>query len=196
MSDDLRAGLRVSQVSIVWTVATSTAAIALGLVTPSLVLVAFGLTGLLDAAGSTALVVHFRHSLRHEAFSERHERIALRIVGAGLVVTGAATVVESVRRLVTHHEGHGSGAGAVIAAASVVVLGLLAARKRRIARVIQSEALRADGLLSATGALLAIVTVAGSALTVAWWLDAGSALVIGLAAAVLGVTSLGRRAVG
>src|SRR4051812_7979464 len=155
MSDDLRGGLRVSQFSIIWTVVTSSAAITLGITTPSLVLVAFGLTGLLDAAGSIALVAHFRHALRHEVVSEKHEHVALQIVGTGLVVTGAATAVESVRRLVTHHEGHGSGAGAVIAAASVVVLAILAARKRRIARVVGSDALRADGLLSATGALLA-----------------------------------------
>ena len=80
MSDDLRGGLRVSQVSIIWTVVTSSAAITLGITTPSLVLVAFGLTGLLDAAGSIALVVHFRHALRHDVVSAKHERVALQIV--------------------------------------------------------------------------------------------------------------------
>jgi divalent metal cation (Fe/Co/Zn/Cd) transporter len=193
MSDDLRAGLRVSAISIAWTTVTSAVAIGLGLTTPSLVLIAFGVTGLLDAAGSIALVAHFRHTLRHEVVSERHEQIALRIVSVGLIVTGAATGAESVRRLLTHHAGESSAAGAVIAAASVVVLGALAHRKRVIAERVSSDALLADSHLSATGALLAVVTVAGAALTVAWWLDAAAALVIGVAAATLGVRSLRTR---
>ena len=78
--EHLRAGVRVSAVSIVWTVGSSAAAIVLGLAADSIVLVAFGLTGVLDALGSATLVVHFRHALRHEAFSDRHERIALRTV--------------------------------------------------------------------------------------------------------------------
>ena len=74
----LRAGVRVSIVSIVWTAAASGAAIAIGIAGHSLVLVAFGATGVLDAAGSATLLVHFRHALRHEAFSAAHERLALR----------------------------------------------------------------------------------------------------------------------
>jgi len=58
-SDDLRAGLRVSAVSIAWTLSSSVAAVAIGIATGSLVLIAFGLTGVLDAAGSATLVVHF-----------------------------------------------------------------------------------------------------------------------------------------
>jgi hypothetical protein len=35
------------------------------------VLVAFGLTGILDAAASATLVVHFHHATRNESFSSR-----------------------------------------------------------------------------------------------------------------------------
>ena len=48
--EHLRAGVRSSTASIAWTVAASVASVALGLGAKSLVLVAFGLTGLLDAA--------------------------------------------------------------------------------------------------------------------------------------------------
>src|SRR5213592_2850156 len=84
----LRAGLRVSATSIAWTVASSALALEVGLRANSLVLVAFALTGVLDAAGSATLVAHFAHALRHEAFSERHERRALGVVTAGLLVVG------------------------------------------------------------------------------------------------------------
>ena len=54
MRDDqpVRSGLTVSVVSLVWTVASSIAAVGVGLASSSLVLVAFGATGTLDAVGS------------------------------------------------------------------------------------------------------------------------------------------------
>jgi divalent metal cation (Fe/Co/Zn/Cd) transporter len=192
MSDDVRAGLRVSAVSVVWTVLTSAVAIALGIDAGSLVLVAFGVTGLLDAAGSAALVVHFRHALHHEAMSEARERVAHQVVSIGLVGTGVATGAESVRRLITGAVAHRSAAGAVVAAVSIVVLAALALRKRRIASRVGSPALAADGWLSATGALLAIVTVVGAVLSGhdgTAWVDPTAALVIGATAVVVGVTS-------
>ncbi|HZN15747.1 MAG TPA: cation transporter [Acidimicrobiales bacterium] len=190
MSDDVRAGLRVSTTSLVWTAVTSTTAVVVGVASHTLVLVAFGATGVLDGAGSLALVLHFRHALRHEAISEARERLAHRIVGIGLIVTGVATAAESIRRLAVHAESHRSTFGAGLAAASIVVLALLARRKIAVAARIPSPALRADGLLSATGALLAVVAVLGAAVTIAWWVDAAAALVIGAAAAGTGVTSL------
>jgi divalent metal cation (Fe/Co/Zn/Cd) transporter len=68
---------------------------------------------------------------------------------------------------------------------SAVVLAVLAWRKERVGRSIPSRALVADGWLSATGSLLAIVTVAGTGFTALygwWWVDPGAAAVIGVAA--------------
>src|SRR4051812_10157280 len=96
---DVRAGAAVSVLSIVWTALTSSTSVAIGVAGGSVVLVAFGCTGLLDAAGSIALVVHFRHSLRHGQLSDRHERIALNVVTIGLLIVAAATGFESVHRL-------------------------------------------------------------------------------------------------
>ena len=181
----LRAGVRVSVVSIAWTVVSSTAAIVLGIASGSLALIVFGAAGVLDAVGSVSLVVHFRHALRHEAFSQRHERIALRLVTAGLVAVGGLTAVESGRRLVEGVRPHGAAAGIVLTGASVLVLGLLSRRKRHIAGNIPSRALLADGWLSATGALLAAVTVAGTALSASfgwWWADPTAAGLVALGA--------------
>ena len=75
-TNHLRAGLQLSVASVAWTVFASTAAVALGIRAGSLVLVAFGFTGLLDAVGSATLVLHFRRALRHEAFSDRREQLA------------------------------------------------------------------------------------------------------------------------
>jgi divalent metal cation (Fe/Co/Zn/Cd) transporter len=187
----------VSAVSIVWTTVSSTAAISLGIGAGSLVLVVFGVAGLLDTVGSATLVIHFRHALRHEEFSQRHERLALRLVTGGLVAVGSLTAIESGRRLLEGVHPHAVAGGVALAGASTLVLGLLSQRKRRIAGHIPSRALLADGWLSATGALLAAVTVAGTGLTAAfewWWADPAAAAVVALGAVSIAAVMAGAEA--
>lgn len=176
--------------SFAWTVFSSSASVAIGIAQNSLVLVAFGLTGVLDSAGSAALVVHFRHAVRHEAFSERHERLALRVVTIGLIVVGTLTAVESVRRLIGSIHGESVPAGVALAATSAVVLAVLSSRKRRLASAVASRAVLADGWLSGMGALLGVVTVLGTGLASAfdwWWLDPMAAAVVAGGAVIAGV---------
>lgn len=189
----LLAGLRVSVVSIVWTLVACSAAIATGLIDGSLALVAFGLTGLLDGAGSAVLVVHFRHALAHRVISSAHERLALRVVSIGMIVIGVSTSAESARRLIVNEAGRGSAIGIAIAGASAVVLTLLAVAKARIAEKVSSDALRADGRLSATGGALALIALAGAAFTsrsAPHWIDPAAALCVAIVAAAIGALGL------
>jgi divalent metal cation (Fe/Co/Zn/Cd) transporter len=187
---DFRSGLRVSLLSILWTMAASAVSITVGLSAGSLVLVAFGCTGFLDAAGSIALVIHFRHALKHEVFSHRRERIAFLIVNGGLAMVAVTTVAESVGRLISGSHGGRSVVGIIVAAGSIAVLALLARRKIAIGRAIRSRALVADGLLTTTGAVLAVVTVAGTVLAAVgwWWADPVAALAVAIGA--LGVAAI------
>ena len=186
----LREGLRVSQASLGWTIVAGSCAVVIGLIGNSLVLVAFGLTGLLDGVGSGSLIIHFHHSQRHEAVSERHERRALAVVTAGMATIGLATVADSIYRLSVREESNPLPLGIAVAGVSVVVLTLLAVRKHQISRRIPSHALHADGLLSAMGAVLATVTLAGTGLNAAlgwWWIDPIAAVVVGCGAIGLSV---------
>src|ERR1700749_3597124 len=54
---DIEAGLRVSYVSLIWTLVAGTAAMVIGIAANSLVLISFGVIGLLDAVGSGSLIV-------------------------------------------------------------------------------------------------------------------------------------------
>ena len=190
LSLSLREGLRVSQVSLGWTITAGGCAVAIGVVGNSLVLVAFGLIGLLDGVGSGSLIVHFRHSQRHEAVSERHERLALVIVTAGMGTIAIATAAASTYRLWAHAGGKAQPFGIVLAGLSVVVLAVLAVRKRQISRRIPSHALHADGWLSAVGAVLGLVALAGTGLNARfgwWWIDPAAAIAVAVGAAGLGV---------
>ncbi len=189
-ADDVSAAISVSMISVAWTVMTSALAVVFGLVSSSLVLLAFGLTGTIDAAGSWALALHFRHVRHHDEISPQRERRAHMIISVGLIVVGSAAVAESVHRLITSRGSERSVIGALIAGASVVALGILATVKHRVARRLQSAPLRSDGNLSATGALLGIVAVVCTALHGVTWLDPTCALVIGVVASASGLYSL------
>jgi len=186
------AALRISVLSVLWTVAASTASIVVGVRTGATVLVAFGAIGVVDAVGSIALAYHFHHGLRHDELSEALERLAHRVVLIGLFSVGCAAIVGGLLRLMLDPASSGSNAGVALAAASLVALVVLSARKVRIARRVSSNALLSDGHLSAIGAAQAAVALAGTAATrwLGWhWADAASTVVVGCVAAALAIST-------
>ncbi len=191
--EHLRAAFRVSVLSVGWTVSASATAIGSGIAAHALVLVVFGLTGVLDAAGSWTLALHFRHALKHETISIAREELALRVVSVGLLTIGLFTIEESARRLATGGAAHPSAVGIAITGASIAVLTGLTARKRWAARLVRSKALLADSWLSATGAALAVIAIIGTTLGArASWIDPVAALIVALIAAGVGITFLRR----
>ena len=183
----VNAALLISAQSATWTILTSTLAVGLGFHAHTVVLVAFGAIGYLDAIGSLALVHHFRHGLRNDELSDHLERAAHRIVLGGLLVVGTASLVTGLVRLDSTHRAGSSSAGVVLAAVSFVALIVLSIRKQRIARQVHSKALLSDGHLSAIGAAQAVVALAGTA--IARWLDWQWA--DGAATAVIGAVAVG-----
>ena len=187
----VRAAFAVSLLSIAWTVLAGSAAVALGLGSGSVVLVAFGAIGFLDALGSAALAYHFRHALRHDVLAEDLERLAHRIVSIGLVVVGGAAVIGGGLRLLLGGVTTSSVAGTVVAGVSVVALSALSRRKVVLARRVGSPALRSDGHLSAVGAAQAAVTLLGTMTAlIGWhWADPAAAVAVGVVALSVGVQS-------
>ncbi len=185
----LHSAVRVSTISAAWTLIASTAAIVIGLLDDSLALVAFGVVGILDCTASVALVAHFRDA-RSGGTAEHLERIALRIVTIGLVTVGLVTGAFSVMHLVDHHEATASARNVLLAATSLIALTALSLRKHHIAIRLDSHALLADSRLSAVGAVLAAVTLGGTAASRSlgwWWADPIAALAIAVVAVCLGV---------
>jgi divalent metal cation (Fe/Co/Zn/Cd) transporter len=182
----VNAGFRISVISASFTLASSAAAISVGIATSTVVLLAFGAVGLLDAVGSIALAYHFKHGLRHDALSDELERLAHRIVLTGLLVVGLSAVIVGATRLALGASSDTTIAGIVLASVSLAVLSVLAWRKTVIARRVGSAALRSDGHLSAIGAAQAGVALAGTAAT--YWFDWSSADAI--ATTVVGVLAI------
>jgi divalent metal cation (Fe/Co/Zn/Cd) transporter len=188
---DVRSALRISLVSCGWTVTVGIGAVAGGLLSRSTVLAAFGAVGFVDGVGSAALAHHFRRGLRHEELADHLEQMAHRIVISGLIIVGSAAIVVASIRLATGAASESSAVGTALAAASVVVGVMLWRAKRRLAPLVQSDALRSDGHLSAVGAALAGVTVCGvAAARTGWsWTDSAAAAVVGAATVAIGITT-------
>lgn len=98
-----------------------------------------------------------------------------------LILLWAYLAATSIIGLVIRMEPEGSGAGLAISAAAVIVMPLLAWRKRVANRTIQSSALRADIVETISCAYMAGATLVGVALSTVlgwWWAEYVAALAL------------------
>ena len=130
---------------------------------------------------STILVRRFRHERLDLKPSDELERLAAQAIGVILLLIAVYLSVRAVKALADGSVPEVSPLGIVLTSASVIVLPILAIAKLRLADPLGSQALRADGVLSAAGAGLAAATLSALALDAALdsgWADSLAALLI------------------
>ncbi len=147
--------------SVAWAAVAGVASVAAGAVAASVALLAFGLDSVIDGAASAVLVWRFRLELRQAGRPGLGERMAARAVAAAMLAAAAYVVAQAAWALITRAHPRQAGPGIALLAGSAVVLPLLGSAKLRLARRLQSQALRGDGVLSAAGAVLAAAALAG-----------------------------------
>jgi divalent metal cation (Fe/Co/Zn/Cd) transporter len=178
---DLEKAVSASVLTIVWDTVLGAIAIGTAVVTGSVALAAFGLDAAIDAGASVLLVRRFRAELRHAHLGHSHERQALAVVGIALLTFGALIAAGSVHALITQNPPDVSAFALGQAVASVVFLPPLAFWKRKLASRLGSRALRGDSILTAAGAMLALLAFLGLLLERTlglWWADPVAALLI------------------
>lgn len=178
---DLDAAIVASWLTVAWDSVVGTLAIATAVVTGSVALAAFGLDAAIDGAASVLLIRRFRAERRHAHLGAAHERQALVVVGVALLTFGVLIAVVSIHELVAHEASDVSGFAMAQAAVSAVALPPLAYRKHKLAKRLDSRALRGDSILTAAGAVLALLAFVGLVLKRAfgwWWADPAAALLI------------------
>ena len=164
-----------------WALLVAFASLAAGFAANSTALVGFGLSSFVDGTASLVLVQRFRHERLDLRPSDELERRAVQAIGVILILIAVYLAVRAVIALAEGSGPESSPLGVVLTTASVLVLPFLARAKLRLAGPLESQALRADGVLSAAGAGLAGATLAGLALTTTldwWWADSVAALTI------------------
>jgi divalent metal cation (Fe/Co/Zn/Cd) transporter len=190
----LRHAVRLSALSIAWSGAVGSIAVYAALVSGSLSLLGFGADAVIDSVASIVLVWRFLDETRQPHRAVRVERAAERVVGLALVALALYLAASAIRALAAQTHPEASSVGLALLFASVVVLPPLAIGKYRVARRLESGALRADSILTAVAALLAAISLASLAASQAfglWWADAGAALVVAAIVLREGWRSLG-----
>ena len=185
-SSELRAALRLEIITIVWMVIEAAVAIAAGIVARSLLLVAFGIDSAIELA--SAVVVFRRFQIEsHKKFdggvddARGLERRTARIAGYLLFLLSAYVLVQAGFGLLTRHAAETSPVGIAVAIIAAIGMPLLAKAKLRVAKRIDSRALRADAMETLTCGYLAWVLLAGLALNAVthwWWIDSVASLAI------------------
>ncbi len=163
-----RRAIRLEYLTIAWNSVEAVIAIFAGVLAGSIALVGFGLDSVIETTAGVALLWRLRQRGDLESLAESR---ALRIVGWTFFALAAYVGFESVRDLWLRHVPEESTVGIILAALSLVVMPLLAAAKRRVARAMGSRALAADAMETWLCAYLSFALLLGLALNAwrAWW---------------------------
>lgn len=191
----LRRALLLSAVSVAISGVAGSLAVIVGLTTNRLSLLGFGFDAGIDAVASIVLLWRFRIERTHPARAERAERLAEIVLGCVLIVLAAYLGFSSVQALTSGAHPDATALGVAISLASVVVLPPLAFAKARVARALRSGALRADSVLTSVAALIALISLAGFALTELagiGWADAVGGLIVAAVLVREGLSALRR----
>jgi divalent metal cation (Fe/Co/Zn/Cd) transporter len=179
--DQVLAATRWCALSVGWALLVAVTSLAAGFAANSTALIGFGLSSLVDGIASSILVRRFRHERLDLRPSDELERRAAQAIGVLLILIAAYLAVRATSALADGSGPEPSSLGVVLTGASMLVLPVLAGAKLRLAGSLESQALRADGVLSAAGAVLAVATLMGLLLDAAldwWWADSIAAVMI------------------
>jgi divalent metal cation (Fe/Co/Zn/Cd) transporter len=178
------AAIRWCALSVGWALLVGVTSLAAGVAANSTALVGFGLNSLVDGTASSILVWRFRHERLDVRPSDELERRAAQAIGVILLLIALYLAARAISALAEGSGPEASPLGVALTSASLLVLPFLARAKLRLAGPLESQALRADGVLSAAGAMLAAATLAGLVLNTGldwWWADSVAALLIAAA---------------
>ena len=179
----VRLGIEIELVSLLWMVIEASIAITTGFITHSVSLEGFGIDSIIELIAGSVLLWRLRVEQRggtHERV-ERAERRASWITALSLFGLAIYIVGDSAFALITQSRPEASWWGLGLAIAAAIFMPLLWQGKLRVAKRIGSAALKADAVCSVTCAYMSFALLAGLLLNKLfglWWADPLAALVL------------------
>ena len=173
LSDISRRVLRLQVLTIAWMTVEAVVSLAAAWNSHSPALFAFGGDSLVELLSAAVVFWRFRFEL--------NEARAARIAGALLFMLAGLVVLTSVLNFLGYREARRSPVGIGILLAAAVVMPWLATRKRKLAAITSSAALKADAVESALCGYMAWIALAGLAVNAIWgksWADPAAALTL------------------
>ena len=177
-ASEVARGVRLEYLTIGYNCLEALVGLASGALAGSIALMGFGFDSLIEVTSGAALLWRLQ---RHGDSSRREaaERISLRIVGGLFFALAAYVAWESTDALIRREAPRESVPGMVLAAASLIVMPMLARRKRQVGRYLGSEAMAADSRQTELCAWLSAILLGGLSLNAAfgwWWADPAAGL--------------------
>ena len=178
---DLRMGVRIEVITILWMVVEMAVSIGAGIAARSVLLTAFGVDSLIELVSGSILLWRLSTENRGGGLGSvrRAERRAAWVVAVSLSLLCAYLLISSVYLLLTHANPESSLIGIGISTAALLIMPWLAVSKRRISNRIHSAALAGDSANSMTCAYMAATVLAGlvvNSLFGLWWVEYIAAL--------------------
>ena len=179
----LRLGVRIELVTIIWMTIEASIAIVTGFATHSVSLQGFGIDSIIELISGGVLLWRLRVEQRGGTTGvvERAERRAAWITAISLFALAVYIVGDSAFAFLTRSRPEASWWGIGLAIAATIIMPLLWRGKLRVARRIESAALKADAMCSITCAYMAITLLVGLLLNKFfgwWWADPLAALAL------------------
>ena len=173
LPDITRRILQLQVLTIAWMTVEASVSLGAALNSHSPTLFAFGGDSLVELLSAAVVFWRFRFEL--------NEKRASRIAGALLFVLAGLVVLTSVLNFLGYHEAQRSLVGIGVLLSAAFAMPWLAARKRKLATITSSAALKADAVESALCGYMAWIALAGLAVNAAWgksWADPAAALAL------------------
>lgn len=179
----VRTGVRLEVITVAWMVAEAVLAIGAGIAARSVLLTAFGFDSVIELISSGTLLWRLSSEARGSGTErvERVEKRATQISAVLLVLLCLYLVLVGLIGLIARLRPEGSALGVGVSAAALLVMPILAWRKRRANITIGSAALRADVIETLTCAYMAGATLVGVGLNLLlgwWWAEYVAALAL------------------
>jgi divalent metal cation (Fe/Co/Zn/Cd) transporter len=173
-SRSLHRGLLLEYFTLTWNLIEAVVGMAAGLIAGSVALVGFALDSLVESSSAGILIWRLRSEDRGGRAAEDVERKAVRLVAVAFFALAAYVGIRSLIDLLARSTPEESGVGIGLAIVSLIVMPLLAWRKNRIARELDSRALQADSTQTSICTYLSAFLLIGlvtNALFGWWWAD-------------------------
>ncbi len=176
-------GVTLEYFTIGWNVIEALVALFAGWLAGSIALVGFGLDSVIESVSGVILLWRLRRELSNAKGEKAEELERKSLFGVGLTfwLLSAYIAYEAIEKLIARKIPQTSIVGIALAIASLIVMPLLAWRKRFVAERIESRALEADAMETIVCAYLSFTLLLGLVLNAWlgwWWADPIAAMLM------------------
>ena len=170
----LSRGLRLEYFTLAWNSLEAIVGLVAGVAAGSVALVGFALDSIVEASSGAVLLWRLRAEAKHGRPAEDVEQRAVRLVAVAFLALAAYVGARAALDLVSGARPEESLVGIALAVVSLIVMPVLAWRKRVVAHKLDSRALQADSTQTTLCTYLSAVLLLGlvaNAVFGWWWAD-------------------------